>query len=234
MHMIKTKPSLLKNLTTLTERKGMLLAVEGVDGSGKSTQLQLVNNWLQSNGFATIVTTWASSDNIKPLLKKIKRKEIIVPPEVFSLLHVADFAERLETVVLPALKAGIVVLCDRYMYTALARDVARGLPEKWVRRLYDFALIPDMTFYFSVRPEVSFARKTGIPNFYEAGMDIGLNKNIRRSFELFQHRVIQSYESLVVRDHLILIDGEKDIFVTFPKVKKIIADAIHKKYKIHI
>lgn len=232
--MTKTKLSSLGNLTNLAERKGMIIAVEGVDGSGKSTQLQLVNNWLQSNGFATVVTTWASSENIKPLLKKIKREEIIVPPEVFSLLHVADFAERLETVVLPALKAGIVVLCDRYMYTAFARDTARGLSEQWVRKLYNFALVPDITFYFSVQPEISFARKTGIPNFYEAGMDVGLDKNIRRSFELFQHRVIESYERLVVSDHLLRIDGEKDIFVTFPKVKKIIADAIHQKYKIKI
>jgi dTMP kinase len=225
---------ILKHLTNLKERKGLLIAVEGVDGSGKSTQMQLVNNWLQSNGFATVVTAWASTDTIKPLIKDIKRKEYIVSPKVFSLLHVADFTERLEKVIIPALQSGLVVLCDRYLYTAIARDTARGVSEHWVRTMYDFAPIPDITLYFSVRPDISFARKTGIPNFYEAGMDRGLDKNIRHSFEIFQQKVIQSYEQLVTSDHLLRIDGETDIFVTFPKVKQIIAHAIQQKYKIHL
>jgi dTMP kinase len=230
----KKREIILEHLTNLKERKGLLIAVEGVDGSGKSTQLQLVNNWLQSNGFATVVTAWASTNTIKPLIKDIKRKEYIVPPKVFSLLHVADFTERLEKIIIPALQSGLVVLCDRYMYTAIARDTARGLSEQWVRTMYAFAPIPDITIYFSVQPEISFARKTGIPNFYEAGMDRGFDKNIRHSFENFQQRVIQTYERLVSSDHLLRIDAETDIFVTYPKVKKIVAHAIQKKYKIQL
>ncbi len=230
----KLTHSSLAHVVSKEKRRGLLIAVEGVDGSGKTTQLELMNNWLKSNGFATVLTSWNSYPTVRPLIKRIKQKEIVVRPEVFSLMHLADFAERYERIIQPALRAGVTVFCDRYIYTALARDTARGLDQQWVRHMYSFAPIPDLTFYFSVPPAVSFQRKASLPNFYEAGMDLGVHKNIRKSFEHFQGRVIQEYERLAISDNLIRIDGTNDIFVTFPTVRAIVEQAIAKKYHIHV
>lgn len=220
------------HLSTLRDYPGLLIAVEGIDGSGKSTQLMLVNDWLRSNGFATVMTAWSSSETIHPLIKQIKREERIVTPEVYSLLNAADFAEQYEKTILPALKAGLVVLCDRYIYTAFTRDKARGLDQKWVRKIYSFARIPDITLYFHVDPEVSLKRKIGIPNFYEAGMDVGIDRNIKRSFAIFEKRVIDEYQRLTDPEGIIQIDGTHAIFETFPVVKEIIATAIRQKYQV--
>ena len=214
--------------------KGLLIVVEGVDGSGKSTQLELVQNWLNSNGFATVKTDWNSSETIRPVIKTIKKNEVIISPETFSLLHLADFAERYDKIMRGALKAGKIVLCDRYIYTAYARDTARGLTLPWIKKLYAFAPKPDLAFYFRVRPEVAIERKTKMPNFYEAGMDQGLHTNIKKSFDAFQRKVIGAYESLAKPEGLTVIDGETDIYVTFPKVRAAVAQVIHKKFGIHL
>lgn len=214
--------------------RGLLIAVEGVDGSGKSTQLELLDKWLSSNGFATVLTTWNSSEKIKPLVKKIKKSETVISPEAYSLLHLADFAERYDGLIRGALAAGKVVLCDRYVYTAFARDTARGLSLPWLQQTYNFAPRPDVAFYFRVPPAVALARKTSMPNFYEAGMDRGLSPNIKTSFEIFQKRVIDAYEGMANREGLTVINGETDIFVTFPKVKQIVAAKIKQKYGITI
>jgi dTMP kinase len=214
--------------------KGLLIAVEGVDGSGKSTQLELLQNWLNSNGFATVRTEWTSSELVRPLLKKIKKKEIIVSPETFSLAYVADVAERWEKLIKPALAAGKIVLCDRYLYTALARDAARGLDPEWVREIYSFLPAADLGMYFRVSPSVAAGRKISMPKFYEAGMDLRLHRNIKKSFEIFQKRVIEGYEKMATHDGLEIIDGETDIYTTFPKVKKLAADLIQRKFGIQL
>jgi dTMP kinase len=216
------------------KHKGLLIVVEGVDGSGKSTQLELVQNWLNSNGFATVKTDWNSSEEIRPVIKRIKKQEVVISPETFSLLHLADFAERYDTIIRGALKAGKVVLCDRYIYTAYARDTARGLALPWIKKLYAFAPQPDLAFYFRVRPEIAIERKTKMPNFYEAGMDQGLHTNIKKSFDIFQRKVIGAYEALAKPEGLTVIDGETDIFVTFPKVREIVAKTIYEKFKIKL
>lgn len=217
-----------------TKNKGLLIVVEGVDGSGKSTQLELLQHWLESNGFATVKTEWSSSENIRPLIKEIKNQEIVVSPETFSLLHLSDFAERYEKIIKDALKAGKVVLADRYVYTAYARDTARGLPLSWIQKLYNFAPLPDLAIYFRVSPEVAIARKTKMPKFYEAGADLKLSPNIKKSFDIFQRRVITAYEDLAAREKLKVIDGETEIYHTFPKVKKLVADLIERKFGITI
>jgi len=177
---------------------GKLVVVEGVDGSGKSTQLNLLKNWLEDRGQKVIFTEWNSSKLISKTIKEAKRSNSLIPV-TFSLLHATDFADRLENIIKPALKAGFTVLADRYCYTAFARDVARGVDRDWVRNLYEFSIRPDAGFYFQVPIEVSLERiaTSRQPGFYESGMDIGLSSDPKQSFHIFQSRIINEYDQMV-------------------------------------
>jgi dTMP kinase len=180
------------------EFPGKLFVVEGVDGSGKSTQLDLLRNWLEAKGKSVIFTEWNSSRLISKTIKQAKRSNSLIPV-TFSILHATDFADRLENIIIPALKAGLIVLADRYCFTAFARDVARGVDKEWVRNLYGFAIRPDGTFYFQVPVEVSLERiaNSRLPGFYESGMDIGLSRDPKESFQLFQTMIINEYDKMV-------------------------------------
>src|SRR5262245_57079009 len=126
---------------------GLLVVVEGIDGSGKSTQLRLLQKWLAAEGHRVFFTEWNSSDLVRKATKVGKKKNLLTPT-TFSLLHATDFADRLFYDIVPPLKAGMIVLADRYAYTAFSRDIARGVSPDWVRNLYDFAIRPDLSFYF--------------------------------------------------------------------------------------
>ena len=155
------------------DKRGLLIAFEGPDGSGKTTQRKLFKNWLKSEGHDVVTTKWNSSALVKPLVKARKAARSLSPEE-FSLLHAADFRYRLETDVLPALWNGQTVVADRYLFTALARDAARGLDLHWLMELYRPLFWPDIVFYFSVSPETSGKRIAAerSPNYYEAGQDV--------------------------------------------------------------
>lgn len=191
---------------------GKLIVVEGVDGSGKSTQLDLLRNWLVAKGESVVFTEWNSSALISKTIKQAKRSNSLIPT-TFSLLHATDFADRLENIIIPALKAGLIVLADRYCFTAFARDVARGVDADWVRSLYGFAIRPDGAFYFQVPVEVSLARiaNSRQPGYYESGMDIGLSNDPMESFQIFQSRVIQEYERMVPEFSLVSMPAIKPI-----------------------
>ncbi|HVB98973.1 MAG TPA: hypothetical protein VNJ12_06520, partial [Candidatus Dormibacteraeota bacterium] len=126
---------------------GALVVVEGIDGSGKSTQLHLLQRWLEVGGYRTHFTEWNSSPLVATATKRGKRRRSLTPV-TFSLIHAADFADRYERQILPLLRSGHLVLADRYIYTAYARDGARGCPAPWLRNLYRFATTPDIVFYF--------------------------------------------------------------------------------------
>src|SRR6187431_1386025 len=171
--------------------RGKLIIVEGIDGSGKSTQLLLAMRYLQAKGLKPFFTEWNSADLVKAVTKKGKKK-MSLTPMTFSLLHATDFAHRLVHNILPPLKAGMIVLADRYVYTAFARDVIRGCDREWVRSVYDFAPRPDRAFYFDVPIEVSVGRiLSGRAKLkdYEAGMDLGLAPDLVSSFKIFQGRI---------------------------------------------
>ncbi|HMY53834.1 MAG TPA: dTMP kinase [Candidatus Obscuribacter sp.] len=191
---------------------GKLLVVEGVDGSGKSTQLDLLRNWLVSKEQSVIFTEWNSSALISKTIKKAKQTNSLIPV-TFSLLHATDFADRLENIIIPALKAGLIVLADRYCYTAFARDVARGVNKDWVRSLYGFSIRPDGAFYFQVPVEVSLSRiaTSRRPGFYEAGMDIGLSSDPIESFQIFQSRIISEYDNMAEEFDFHVMPAEKTI-----------------------
>jgi dTMP kinase len=203
----------MDGLTVPHEYPGRLIVVEGIDGSGKSTQLQLAMRYLQARGFQTFFTEWNSADLVKAITKKGKKKQTLTPL-TFSLLHATDFAHRLVHNILPPLKAGMVVLSDRYTYTAFARDVVRGVDRHWVRRVYNFAPRPDLAIYFNVPIEVSVQRLlSGRAQLkdYEAGMDLGLAPDKVSSFKLFQSRILQEYEGITREYGLTQIDASRSI-----------------------
>lgn len=188
---------------------GKLIVVEGIDGSGKSTQLRLLEKWLRFNNFEVFRTEWNSSDMVKSITSKGKKKANLTPT-TFSLLHATDFADRFERNILPLLRAGYFVLADRYIYTAYARDVTRGCNPTWVRKVYDFALKPDLAFYFRVPIDISMDRiLSGRPKlkYYEAGMDLNLSKDIYESYRIFQSRILEQYESMAKREKFTIVDA---------------------------
>ncbi len=192
---------------------GRLIIVEGIDGSGKSTQASLLYRWLLTKGFTASFSEWNSSNLVKSTTRMGKKRRMLTP-STFSLIHATDFADRLETRIVPLLKAGVLVMADRYAFTAFARDVARGVSRSWVRNLYDFAIRPDLAFYFRVPLDVSVDRilsaRTRI-KYYEAGMDIGLSDDIQESFRLFQARIREEYEAMISEFNLTVIDGTRAI-----------------------
>jgi dTMP kinase len=190
---------MLNNLTTPHDYPGKLFVVEGIDGSGKTTQLGLLAKWLKSTGHPVFMTEWNSSALVKAATKTGKKKNALTPM-TFSLLHATDFADRLLYNIVPPLKAGMIVLADRYTYTAFARDAARGVDRRWVRELYSFAVKPDLAVYFRVPIDVSvdrlLARRVKL-KFYESGMDMGWSPQPVESFRIFQGKVLDEYDRLV-------------------------------------
>ena len=201
------------NLTVPHPYPGKLIIVEGIDGSGKSTQISLLHRWLVSQGHKVFFTEWNSSALVRRALRRGKKKDLLTPT-TFSILHAVDFADRLTYQIVPPLKAGMIVLADRYSYTAFARDVARGVDREWVRDLYSFAVRPDLAVYFKVPIDVSLdrllARRVKL-KFYEAGMDMGWSTNPVESFRLFQTKVLNEYDSQVDEFGLSVIDAAGSI-----------------------
>lgn len=178
---------------------GRLIVVEGLDGSGKSTQLQLLKYWLDGEGYSVIESSWNSSKLVKETTKRAKEKQMFTPL-TFSLLHATDFADRIEREIIPPLQAGSVVLCDRYIFTAFARDGARGCDSAWIKDLYKFAVKPTLTFYFQLASEIACKRilgGRGQIKYYEAGMDMGFSLDLHESFKIFQGKIMEQYENMV-------------------------------------
>ena len=192
---------------------GALIVVEGIDGSGKSTQLKLLQRHLEAQRYVLKFTEWNSSVLVKDTMKMGKKKNLLTPT-TFSLLHATDFADRYYYEILPALKAGMIVLADRYAYTAFARDAVRGVDQAWVRNLYRFAAKPDLALYFKVPIEVSLDRLQSARaniKFHEAGMDLGLSPNVVESFRIFQGRVLEEYDRIQQEFGMQVVDATTSI-----------------------
>lgn len=195
-----------------SKKRGLLVAFEGPDGSGKTTQRKLFKTWLKSEGYDVTTTKWNSSELVKPIIRSRKTVRALSPEE-FSLLHAADFRHRMDHEVLPALWDGKLVLADRFLFTGLARDVARGLDLDWVLRLYQPLLWPDIVFYFSVSPGTSSRRVSAVrtPNYYEAGQDVTQVEDPGESYQRFITRVIHEYDSLALIFNFVTVDAEQSI-----------------------
>ena len=203
----------LGRTAAMDKPKGRLIVVEGIDGSGKSTQLHLLDQWLRHLGVLVFNTEWNSSEVVKEITSKGKKKALLTPT-TFSLLHATDFADRYERNIVPLLRAGYFVLADRYIYTAYARDTVRGCNPRWVRRVYSFAVRPDLAFYYHVPVEIAVKRiLTGRPKlkYYEAGMDLNLSNDEYESYRIFQSRIIEEYKRMATTEAFRVMDGTLDI-----------------------
>src|SRR5436190_14652193 len=216
---------MLNTLTQPHEYPGKLFVVEGIDGSGKTTQLGLLAKWLSAEGHRVFVTEWNSSALVKAATKTGKKKNALTPM-TFSLLHATDFADRLLYKIIPPLKAGMIVLADRYAFTAFARDAARGVDRQWLRELYSFAVRPDLAVYFQVPIEVSvdrlLARRVKL-KFYEAGMDMAWSTDLVESFKIFQGKVIDEYDRQVDEFGLSVVEASGSITEQQRTFRKLIA-----------
>ena len=208
---------------------GRLVAVEGLDGSGKSTQIYLLKRWLEQEGLKVYFSEWNSSELVKAATSKGKKRELLTPT-TFSLIHATDFADRYERHLLPLLRAGYLVLCDRYIFTAFGRDVVRGCPSEWVRGIYNFAALPDLTFFFKADLEVSLKRiLDGRPKlkFFEAGMDLRLSSDPYESFRIFQGRILEQYLAMSTEFDFLVIDANRPVEAQQSVVRKLVAQRIN-------
>ena len=184
--------------------------------------------YLQSKGLRPSFTEWNSADLVKAVTKKGKKK-MTLTPLTFSLLHATDFAHRLTYHILPPLKAGFIVLADRYVYTAFARDVVRGCDRDWVRRIYQFAPRPDRGLYFNVPINSSIARllagRAKIKD-YEAGMDLNLAHNHVDSFKIFQSRILEEYDRIKDEYALTEIDATQSIAAQQNLVRRLVDETL--------
>lgn len=210
---------------------GRLIAVEGLDGSGKSTQVHLLLKWLEQQGCRVFFSEWNSSALVKSATSKGKKQNLLTPT-TFSLIHATDFADRYERQLVPLLRAGYVVLCDRYIYTAFARDVVRGCPPDWVRGLYSFAALPDLTFFFRADLEVSLARildNRPVLKHHEAGMDMNLSSDPYESFRIFQGRIFEQYLAMSTEFRFTIMDANQRIEEQQGLVRKLVSARIDLK-----
>lgn len=207
---------------------GRLIAVEGLDGSGKSTQIYLLKRWLELQGLKVFFSEWNSSALVKSATSKGK-KQALLTPTTFSLIHATDFADRYERQLMPLLRAGYIVLCDRYVFTAFARDVVRGCPPGWVRELYGFAAHPDLTFFFKADLEVSLHRiLVGRPElkYFEAGMDLKLSNDEEESFRIFQGRILDQYLAMSSEFNFHIVNANQPIEVQQSLVREVVSARI--------
>jgi dTMP kinase len=207
---------------------GRLIAVEGLDGSGKSTQIYLLKRWLEAEGVRVYFSEWNSSELVKSATSKGKKRELLTPT-TFSLIHATDFADRYERHLLPLLRAGYIVLCDRYIFTAFARDVVRGCTPEWVRGIYNFAARPDVTFFFKADLEVSLNRiLDGRPKlkFFEAGMDLRLSTDPFESFRIFQGRILEQYLAMSTEFKFVVMDANQRVEAQQGIVRQIVSQQI--------
>lgn len=203
---------------------GKLFVVEGTDGSGKSTQLALLYQWLKAEGHPVFFSEWNSSQLVKATTRRAKKRHLFTP-STFSLLHATDFADRIERDIVPPLKSGAIVLADRYIYTAFARDVARGCSREWVREVYRFAVKPTVAFFFRAPLDVAIDRiMSGRPElkYYEAGMDMGWSDDAEESFKSFQGKILEEYDRMVDEFGLTVIDATGSIEAQQREMRKIV------------
>ncbi len=205
--------------------EGLLIVIEGTDGSGKSTQLELLKKYIQAQSYGVMVSEWKTSRLIANVIDDAKDRNLL-NATTYSLLYAADFADRLENQIIPALKSGFIVLLDRYYYTALARDVVRGQDIEWVKNLYDYAPEPDLVFYLDMPVDVLLKRIIGTTglDFYESGRDMGFSTDFYKSFEIYQKKCLEQYNNMKTEYNFKSIDGTLSI----KEIHNIMSDEVQK------
>lgn len=192
------------------EMKGKLIVIEGTDGVGRSTQIESLKKWLEVKGYGVATTGWTRSPLMGHAIDEAKSGHTL-NVNTFSLLYAADFADRFEHEVIPALKAGFIVLADRYIYTAFARSTVRGADSQWIRKVFGFALVPDAIFYMRVNIEDLIPRVINSQtlhkryweeesgegmDYWESGMDLHLGEDFFDSFVEYQKRILLEFRKM--------------------------------------
>ena len=209
--------------------KGKLITIEGTDGTGRSTQVNLLKNWLEVQGYAVVETGWARSNLMQRSIEMAKSGNIM-DRMTFTLLYATDFADRFENQIIPALKSGHIVLADRYIYTAFVRDVVRQSDPKWIRNLFSFALVPDLVLYLKVDIETLIPRviESGGMNYWEAGMDLHMGQDLFDSFVNYQSHLIAEYDKLAKEFDFETIDARKSVDDIQDKIREKVKDILGK------
>jgi len=206
----------------LDELAGKLIVVEGADGSGRSTQIVRLVNWLETGGHATVQVGLKRSTLVSEELEEAQNGNIL-SRTTLSLFYATDFGDQLENIILPALKAGLIVLADRYIYTLMARDIVRGMDEAWLRNLYGIALEPDAVFYLEVEPEELVQRnlaKNAQLDYWESGMDLGLSRDMFDSFVKYQDKMQAAFRRLQKTYGFTIVDGYRPVEETSADLRK--------------
>src|ERR1700720_2883654 len=191
---------------------GKLIAIEGTDGVGRSTQIQLLREWLEVKGYGVIETGWTRSELMQPTIELAKSSNTL-NKLTFVLLYATDFADRLEKEIIPALKAGFVVLTDRYIFTALARAGVRGVDRAWLRNLYGFAIAPHLVFYLKIDVDTLIGRvlESRGMDFWESGMDLKHGDDIYDSFRAYQNKLLREYGSMGDEFNFRVLDARRSV-----------------------
>lgn len=196
----------------LDDLKGKLIAIEGTDGVGRSTQVELLQQWLEVQGFGVVTTGWTRSNLMKKSIELVKQGNM-VDRRTFALLYATDFADRLENQVIPALRSGFIVLTDRYVYTAWARDMVRNSETQWIRNVLSFGLVPDLVLYLRIDADSLIPRviESGGMNYWESGMDMYLADNIYDSFKKYQKKLIEKYDEIATEQNFEVVDARQSV-----------------------
>lgn len=197
----------------LDDLVGKLIVVEGADGSGRSTQIARLIEWLETSGHATTQVGLKRSTLVSEELERAQEGNIL-SRTTLGLFYATDFADQLENIILPALKAGSIVLADRYIYTLMARDMVRGMDETWLKNLYGIALEPDAVFYLSVDAEELVQRnlaKNATLDYWESGMDLGFSRDMFDSFVQYQTAMRAAFQQLQKTYGFTIIDGNRSV-----------------------
>jgi dTMP kinase len=182
----------------LDELRGQLIAVEGADGSGRSTQIDLLRNWLERRGYPTVNVGLKRSMLVSRELELAMQGNIL-GTRTLSLFYATDFADQLENRILPALRSGFIVLADRYIYTLMSRAIVRGVEPSWIRDVYSIALVPDAVFYLAVSPKILVERnlrKHAVLDYWESGMDMHRSPNMYASFIEYQRQIQKEFKAM--------------------------------------
>ncbi len=190
--------------------RGKLIAIEGTDGVGRSTHIEMLQEWLEVQGYGVMTTGWTRSSLMSKAIE-VAKKGNILDRWSFSLLYATDFADRLEHQIIPALRAGFIVLADRYIYTAFARDIVRGGTPEWIRHVFGFALVPDLACYLRIDVDTLAMRviESKGMNYWESGMDLRLGADLFDSFKKYQTQLIEQYDKMAEEFRFEVVDARK-------------------------
>ena len=209
----------------LGDYPGRIIAIEGTDGVGRSTQIQMLREWLEVRGYGVVETGWTRSALMQPTIDLAKASNTL-NKLTFVLLYATDFADRLEKEIIPALKAGFVVLSDRYIYTALARAAVRGVDRGWLRSVYGFAIAPHLVFYLKVDVDTLTRRvlESRGMDYWESGMDLKHGDDIYDSFRAYQNRLLREYTSMADEFKFQVIDARRRVEVIQEELRRTVEE----------